>query len=168
MQMNTVWILVCDAARARLFEIHDHDADPKWHAVSTFEHAASREKTSELTGDRMGQRSAEGAGAHHNALAPSSSPKETEKAHFGHTLAAMLDQAMRKKSFDRFVLVAPPHFLGMLKNELTPELHKHLLTTVDKDFMHLDVSELTDRLKDVVRIPPDQRTVIRETGKHTH
>jgi protein required for attachment to host cells len=162
--MNKVWILVCDAARARLFEVQDGDV--AWHSVGTFEHPESRNKASELVGDHSGQRSSEGPSAHHNALAPSSSPKEVEKGHFGHSLVKMLDQAMRSKRFDRWVLVAPPHFLGMLRNELTPELRKHLLATVDKDLNHLDLRGLTERLEGTVRIPPDERDNPREPDKH--
>jgi protein required for attachment to host cells len=164
--MNTVWILVCDAARARLFEIRNDD--PTWHAAGTFDHAESRSKTSELVGDHSGQRSSQGLSVHHNALAPSSSPKEVEKGHFVHTLAMMLDQAMRSKRFDRWVLVAPPHFLGMLKNELTPELKKHLTLTVDKDLTQAGPRDLAERLRHVVRIPPNNKNLVRPATKHAH
>ncbi len=164
--MNKVWILVCDAARARLFEIQDGDL--AWHSVGTFDHPESRGKASELVGDHSGQRSSEGPSVHHNALAPSTSPKEVEKGHFGHSLAKMLDQAMRSKRFDRWVLVAPPHFLGMLRNELSRELQKQLLTTVDKDLNHLDVHALAERLRDAVRIPPDERASPHRGDKLAH
>jgi protein required for attachment to host cells len=164
--MNKVWILVCDSARARLFEIQDGDL--AWHSVGTFDHPESRGKASELVSDHSGQRSSEGPSVHHNALAPSASPKEVEKGHFGHSLAKMLDQAMRSKRFDRWVLVAPPHFLGILRNELSRELQKQLLTTVDKDLNHLDVHALAERLGDAVRIPPDERASQHRGDKHAH
>jgi protein required for attachment to host cells len=150
--MTTIWILVCDAARARLFEVTN--GDPTWRARGTFDHASSRRKTNELVSDHLGQRASEGPTVHHNALAAASSPKEIQKGHFGHSLATMLDQAMRSKRFDRWVLVAPPHFLGMLRKEITLELEKHLLATVDRDLIHLDTHDLVERLKDVIRIPP--------------
>jgi protein required for attachment to host cells len=162
--MNKVWILVCDSARARLFEIQD--GGPTWRAVDTFDHPESRSKTSALVGDHSGQRSSAGPSVHHNALAPSSSPKDIEKGHFGHSLAKMLDQAMRSKRFDRWVLVAPPHFLGMLRNELSHELEKQLMATVDKNLNHLDVRALTQRLHDAVRIPPDERNGVHKADKH--
>ena len=151
--MNTVWILVCDAARARLFETRGDD--PSWHPVGTFSHPESRRKARDLVTDHMGRSVAEGGSVHHNALAPASSPKEVEKGHFAHTLATMLDQAMRSRRFHGWVLVAPAHFLGMLKKELTPELEKHLMATVDRDLSHFDAHHLAERLCDVVRIPPD-------------
>jgi protein required for attachment to host cells len=162
--MNIVWVLVCDAARARLFEIRD--GAPAWQAVATFDHAESRQKSSDLAGDHLGQRSSEGSSVHHGALAPAASPQEIQKTHFGHSLATVLDQGMRARRFHRWVLVAPPHFLGMLKNELTPELQKHLLATVDKNLVHLD--GLMDRLKDEVCIPTDQREHVRRPDGHAH
>lgn len=105
---------------------------------------------------------------HHNALAPSSSPKDVEKGHFAHTLATMLDRAMRARRFDRWALVAPPHFLGMLKNELTPELQKHLMGTVDKDLTHVDAADLPERLRDVVRIPAEEADIVRQATKRAH
>jgi protein required for attachment to host cells len=149
--VKSVWVLVCDAAKARVFEIRH--GDPTWHAVDLLLHEASRSKASELVSGPAGSRSSEGGSVHHDALAPASSPKDVEKEGFAHTLATMLDQSMRSARFSRWVLVAPPHFLGLMRSELTSELEKHLLTTVDKDYSDLDVHDLRERLHDAVRVP---------------
>jgi protein required for attachment to host cells len=164
--MNTVWVLVCDAARGRLFEIRG--GDDAWHLLETFAHGESRSKASDLVSDHSGQSTSQGSSVHHNALAPASSPKEVERGHFAHELGTMLDQAMRSKRFHRLVLAAPPQFLGMLKKELTHELTGHLMATVDKDLSRFESHELVEHLRDAVRIPPDQREVVHETGKHPH
>jgi protein required for attachment to host cells len=147
--VKNVWVLVCDAAKARVFEIRA--GDPTWHCVDLVIHEASRSKASELVGSPSGTRSPEGGSVHHNALAPASSPKEVEKGGFAHTLATTLDRAMRSARFQRWVLVAPPHFLGLMRKELTGELEKHLMKTVDKDFNDLAVHDLSERLGDAVR-----------------
>ena len=149
--MKSTWVLVCDAAKARVFEIRDGDST--WHVVELVLHEGSRNKASELVSGPSGTRSSEGRSVHHNALAPASSPKEVEKQGFAHTLAATLDQAMRSARFQKWVLVAPPHFLGLMKKELTSELEKHLVTAVAKDFNDLAVHELSERLRDAVRVP---------------
>ena len=164
--MNNVWVLVCDAAKARVFEIRD--GNPTWHAVELVLHEGSRSKASELVGGPSGTRSSEGRSVHHNALAPASSPKEVEKEGFAHTLATTLDQAMRSARFRKWVLVAPPHFLGLMRKELTSELEKHLLTTVDKDFNDLAVHELSERLRDAVRVPVSDEESFREDRKRPH
>jgi protein required for attachment to host cells len=164
--VNNVWVLICDAAKARVFEIRD--GDPTWHGVELVLHEGSRSKASELVGGPSGTRSSEGRSVHHNALAPASSPKEVEKEGFAHALAATLDQAMRSARFRKWVLVAPPHFLGLMRKELTGELEKHLLTTVNKDFNDLAVHELSERLRDAVRLPVNDQENIREDSKRPH
>jgi protein required for attachment to host cells len=164
--VNNIWVLVCDAAKARIFEIRD--GDPTWHVVELVLHEGSRSKASELVGGPSGTRSSEGRSVHHNALAPASSPKEVEKDGFAHTLATTLDQAMRSARFRKWVLVAPPHFLGVMRGELTSELEKHLLTTVNKDFNDLAVRELSDRLRDAVLVPVSDQESIREHRKGPH
>ena len=116
----------------------------------------------------MGQSTSQGS-VHHSAMAPATNPKEVEKGHFVHTLATMLDKSLRSNRFDRLVLVAPPHCLGMLKNELTTELHKHLMATVDKDLTHSDVADLTERLRETVRVPAaEQLAAENAASKHAH
>jgi protein required for attachment to host cells len=80
----------------------------------------------------------------------------------------MLDRAMRSARFRKWVLVAPPHFLGLMRKELTSELEKHLMTTVDKDFNDLAVHELSERLRDAVRVPVNEQESIREDRKRQH
>jgi protein required for attachment to host cells len=167
--MNTVWVLVCDTTEGRLFQVrHLRGVPSAWQLVETFSHAASRSKASELVSDRMGQRSSEGRSSHQNSLAPATSPKEVDNAHFAHQLATSLEHARLSKGLRRWVLVAPPHFMGLVKNEFSPELEKDLMATFDEDLAHLDQQELAKRLRDDVRIPVDQVDVIREPKKHAH
>jgi protein required for attachment to host cells len=153
--MSTVWVLVCDSAKARFFEAHDGEAS--WSLVSETFHEESRSKAAALVGDRSGSRSSEGATVHHNALAPASSPKEVQKEHFAHELGQVLDQAMRSSRLHSWVLVAPPHFAGLIEKELTPALEKSLLAKVCKDLSHLDAKELKEKLRDSIRVPPEKQ-----------
>jgi len=52
-----------------------------------------------------------------------------------------------QKHFDELVLVAPPKFLGMLRDELQNPLDKLVTRTVDKDLTRLTVHELVEALK---------------------
>jgi protein required for attachment to host cells len=149
-----------------LFETRDNERP--WTLLEVLSHAESRSKARELVSDHLGQRSSQGAAVHHNALAPASSPKDTEKAHFGHMLAAMLDQGLRSQRFDQWVLVSPPHFLGMLRNLLTPELQKHLSASVAKDLTHIDAADLHARLQDIFDNLPDEPTGVRSARKHAN
>lgn len=162
--MSPVWILVCDSAKARFFEAPAGDAS--WRLLSEAFHDGSRSKAAALAGDRSGSRAAEGGSVHHNALAPASSPKEVQKQHFAHELAETLDQARRSSHLDRWVLVALPHFAGMIERALTPGLKKGLLTTVGKDLNHLDQHQLEEALRESVRVPLGQQDGARKSDRH--
>jgi protein required for attachment to host cells len=162
--MSAVWILVCDSAKARFFEVSA--GNTPWRLLSEAFHEGSRSKAAALASDRSGSRSSQGRSAHHNALAPGSSPKEVERQHFACELAKTLDEAMRSSRFQRWVLVAPPHFVGLVEQELTPELRKALLVKVDKDLNHLDATELQKRLGESARIPLDLQDGGRKSDKH--
>jgi protein required for attachment to host cells len=164
--MTTVWILVCDGAKARTFET-EH-GEPTWKTVDVTLHEESRSKASELVSDHSGSRSSEGGSVHHNALAAGSPPKEVEKERFAHSLAAMLDSGLRQARFDKWVLVAPAHVLGLVKKAISPALDKHLMATVDQDLGHLDIHALTERLREAVRIPPNELPTFREAIKRAH
>jgi hypothetical protein len=38
------------------------------------------------------------------------------------------------------------------------------MASIDKDLNHLDARDLAEKLRDVVRIPPDQREALHQTG----
>jgi protein required for attachment to host cells len=164
--MSTVWILVCDSAKARFFEVRPEQST--WHLLLERAHEESRSKAALLEGDRSGSRPSEGASVHHNALAPASSPKEVEKRRFARELGRVLDEASRASSFQRWVLVAPPHFMGILEHELTPELVKRLQSKVAKNMTRLGEPELRARLHETVRVPVSSRKATRESQKDTH
>ncbi|HEY8087927.1 MAG TPA: host attachment protein [Polyangiaceae bacterium] len=148
--MNAVWILVCDASKARFFETSA--ADPGWRLVSTLLREESRSKAPD----------------HHHERAPQASPVDVEKERFAHALGRILDKTMRVGRFRCWVLVAPPRFAGLVRKELTVALKNRLLSTVHKDLGHLDTLELRRELHHTTRIPVDQKDVVRETHKRAH
>jgi protein required for attachment to host cells len=164
--MNKVWVLVCDAGRGRVFSVSADE--PSWDLVESFRNDDVRTKASELVTDREGRGSSLGGSAHHNALAPSSSLKEQSERRFVHEVTSFLEREALEHRFHRLLLVAPPQMLGMLKGALSAGLGKRLLKTVDKDFSELSMSDLAERLREAVRIPPDQLEVLNGPVKHRH
>lgn len=164
--MNTIWLLVCDASRGRIFRVRD-DGSP-WELVTSFAHDAARSKANELESDRQGRSSPRGNSVHHNALAPTSSLKEREEDRFVPTLVEALEHGLHAHAFHRWVLVAPPHFLGKVKGAAGAGLTKRLLTTVDKDLSELDRDALRERLHSELRIPPDQREILQAPTARRH
>lgn len=132
------WIVVCDAARARVFDSRgnlQHLA-----LVAQLEHPQSRRKEEALGMVRRGSVTT-GAGIH-GGLPQQTSPKAHEAEQFARILADRMNHAVADHTCQRLVLVAPPHFLGLLRKLLNPAAQTCLHRTIDKDYTQLTIQEL--------------------------
>ena len=144
----SIWILVSDASRATLYETEKRGDE--WRAIGSYSHPASRLKNSELTPTEPGHSAKSKGGSRRTALEPDTTPKQAEMEHFAQQLADVLTAGTTQKSFDTVVLVAPPHFLGLLRHRLSTETEKRLVTVVHKDYTFADAHEARRRLEDAV------------------
>lgn len=59
----------------------------------------------------------------------------------------MLDEGHGQQAYARLVLVAPPHFLGLLRKGLSHTLSKLVVASADKDYLHISQAEMQLRLE---------------------
>jgi protein required for attachment to host cells len=146
MAQSIVWILVCDASRARLFQMERTD---QLGLLEELEHPASRARTRDLMADANGRKpngQRRGQSNHRPGAAPDTDAKEVEAMKFAQELAERLEKGRVEHQFDRLGLAAPPHFLGLLKGTLDDQVQKLLAFTVDKDLTGFQARELPERL----------------------
>jgi protein required for attachment to host cells len=141
--MERTWIVVCDASYCRLFMKRQNNQD--WVLFEEFEHPASREKGMDLYSDRPGNTS-QGAGEAQRNLDSYTNIREVEAVRFAHTICRMLESSYGLNAFERLILVAPPHFLGLLRDELKGPVVKSIFGTLDKDYTQLGEQELANRV----------------------
>jgi protein required for attachment to host cells len=140
------WILITDASRARVFS-----ADPAgttWTLQREHQHPASRAKEAELDPSQRGRQQQRAGGPYRPAMEPSTPPKEVERETFARELAEGLERDFDAHRYAHLVLVAPPHFLGLLRKSLSDKVAKQVVATVDKDYTGLDVRRLPELLAD--------------------
>jgi protein required for attachment to host cells len=148
-----IWILVSDASRATLYGTEKQGDD--WQVIGSYSHPESRRKNSELSPTEPGHSAkSKGQGSRRTALEPDSMPIEAEMEHFAQELADLLAAGTKQKSFDTVALVAPPHFLGLLRHRLSSETEKRLVTVVHKDYTFADAHEARRRLEDAIFAQP--------------
>jgi protein required for attachment to host cells len=148
----SMWILVCDASRAVLYATEKRG--DKWRPIDSYSHPESRLKSSELSPTEPGHSLKSKGGSRRTAMESSTSPKEAEKEHFAQQLAEVVNDGAKKQSFDGLVLVAPPHFAGLLEYHLSAEAKKRAKATVHKDYTNTDARAVQQHLEDVVFAPP--------------
>ncbi len=142
------WLLVGNASRARLFETQ---ARPKTLTlIKEFLHPPSREKGDELASDRSGHYQAEAVGMEgttHGAFNEAVTPKEYEHTRFAMELAKELNTGRTKNSFNNLMIVASPHFHGLLNQHMNSHVSKMVSTHLNKDYTDLEEKELIKRLR---------------------
>lgn len=135
------WILVADAGRARLFLNRGGELEELFDSISP----EGRQHVGDLVSDHSGRRS-QGGQPHRPTMGSDRDPKEVEARRFAKQLAGDLKRGLDSHACEAFVLVAPPHFLGLLRQALDPQVARRVLTTLDHDFTHLRADELFERI----------------------
>ena len=135
--MSDVWILVADAARARIFSAKGpgKDLQPVEQLISP----EARLHERDIDADRPG-RVFDSFGKGRHATGTSTSPKEQEALRFAHEVVNHIEQGRIANRFDRLILVAEPHFLGLLRKAIKPALKQTITAEINKD-----LSKATDR-----------------------
>ena len=65
-------------------------------------------------------------------------------------LAATLERGANARDYDALVLVAPPHFLGILKSTLDGEVARRVADTVGKDYANLSEHLMKQKLEEIL------------------
>jgi protein required for attachment to host cells len=116
--MSKPWIVVADQSKARIFTV-DNPRGPL-QEVEALEHFEGRERTQDLTTDLPGRSfDSSGLGGRHAMVTPAD-PKEVEAIRFAKLIAEHIRAGCTQGRFNRLLLVAGPHFLGLLREYLSP------------------------------------------------
>jgi len=70
-----------------------------------------------------------------------------EAEHFAHSVARVLESGLADNAYERVALVAPPHFLGLLRATISSNVAKRVELTLDKDYTALKPDELAERIR---------------------
>ncbi len=144
--MTTAWILVANASEAKIFS--NKGIGKGLEVVTKLSHPDSRKKASELVTDRPGHMAGSGNG--HGSRQPATDPKQHEHDVFSRELAQQLDQGRTSNSYQRLIVVAEPHFRGLLKHAMNSQVNGLVTDSIDKDYTKLSEKELATHLEKVI------------------
>lgn len=141
--MKKTWIVVADSAHARLFSAET----PTGGLIEQEDllHIQSRMHDKDLITDGPGRHSNDtGTGAH--GYEPKITPTEEEAIRFAKELAQELYKAFHEYKFEQLIIVAPPKFLGHLRNALDKNVKKVISLEVAKDLVAEKPAEIRKHL----------------------
>lgn len=127
--MNTddTWVVVADGGGARIFR-----TDAEMLEITRIE---------QLGNDHS-------AGTHrHREQGGTDSAHHAAEKKFAHELAQKLTQYANQHRFRDLVLVAPPHFLGDLRNDLPKSVAAHVTASLPKDLASEPDHQLAPHLR---------------------
>ena len=135
--MEKIWILVADSAHARILATTALTASLT--EIRRLEHPEGRLKESELVTDQPGRARESLAQGH---AIQEGNATEHEATLFAGEIIQLLDKARQEGKFESLVLIAPPHFLGIIRQKLTGPLEKLVIQSVDKNLVSADESTI--------------------------
>lgn len=142
--MTNTWILVCDAAKARLFETSGRRGD--WTEVACYANPELRAPPAERTTGRTIPRAQESVGAARHIIEPRMTRKDRSAQAFARHIAEPLREAKAHGRYDRLFLVAPPRFLGVLREEIGDPEAASVAGTLDDDVVALSKGDLIQHM----------------------
>lgn len=149
MRPTRTWIFVGDGKKARIF-LNKGPGKGLEPAIGN-DFALPQMRTSELGTERPSTHAGAGGGGRHG-VAVHADWHEQEKEEFARDLARYLEDAAKGKEFDRLILVAPPRFLGALREHLGDHAKDLVSAEIDKDLTHLGVEDLPPHLGDYLAV----------------
>lgn len=135
------WILVASASNAYLYTI-DNLRNGNLSALKEFSHPQSREKGSDLITDGPGHVN---LGSTSRSTYEKNEPKELEADHFSRELVNALNHGYNNHEFEQLVLVAAPHFYGLINKHL--KFNSSKIIHVPKDYTKLNEHDLLESLR---------------------
>lgn len=142
--MDTFWIVTAESARARIFKTASLIKEPV--EVMDLAHPASRLKEGDLVADRPGRSQGSAGGGRHGMANGDAHNHELEI--FAREIADKLEQARQEGRYDKVILVAPPAFLGTLRQALSGQVEKLVERSLDKNLVSATPEEIRAQLFD--------------------
>lgn len=137
------WILVCDRSQASILQAQPDTRLP-FAELHKFTHPAARLRPREQETDRPG-RMMHSSGKR-TAVEPHDEPELVESRRFANELVATLQKENAQGHFDRLFVVAPPAFLGVLRQEFPAPLQTKVAAELTEELMTLPESDRNSRL----------------------
>jgi protein required for attachment to host cells len=138
------WILLADGKHARIL---CHETIGKALEIrASFNHEAL--PTRQLGSDRPG-RVFESTGAMHHSMDNTDWHQEEEENFIHHVAVTINDHALQQH-FDRLILIAPPHTLGVLRKQLNAHSTAKIIGEVPRNLLHADSRSLKEHLDKIM------------------
>lgn len=138
---TVTWVALADAACAKIYSWH-HDKKVL-QLVAQLDHPEGKELPQEYVNYEAGHYQ---AGDARGSYSPHTDLKTSENDHFAQHIIKALDEGRVHNKFDDLIIVAEPHFHGLLDKHLHHPLKEKVSQHIMKDYMYIEEKELAAKL----------------------
>lgn len=144
----SVWVLIADAARGRLFSLDR--ANKRLIEIDNFVNPKARLLEHSLSSDAPGRSyDREGSGRH--IIENKTSKKDYISNIFAKQIAENIKKKYNLKKFYRIIVVAPPKMLGNIERQLSSLKYKNASIFIAKDLSRFTSREIYKNLSSNIR-----------------
>ncbi len=137
------WILVADTVQAKVYTTTAEGNPRHLTLEADLEHPEGAKKNQDLVSDRPGHYQ---TGHSTRGSYSESNPKEAEDDKFARHIACVLEEARNSNKIESLILIAAPHFFGLIEKHLSKSLHALTERVLHKHYTELSVHELEEAL----------------------
>jgi protein required for attachment to host cells len=152
--MQTTWIIAADSSRARIFE--RLGAEPQCREIADLSTPTGRASNRELVSDGYGNTNggSNGGGKQQQAHigSPQTDPVQHETEMFSKDVSRYLDRARIEHRYDRICMIAPPQFLGLLRQNLSKEAQKLVADEIAKNVSWFEPKDIQQYIEKTVLV----------------
>lgn len=129
--MTILWILVANTGGAQVYQVQGYKKE-KIERLQHFDNPDGRKRSGEVYSDKPG-RAFDSMGGNRHALSTEVDLHLHEQQVFAHKLAAFLEKSKEAKLFEELAIVAPPQFLGVLRNLFSANVRRSISKELNKE-----------------------------------
>lgn len=147
--MTTTWIVIAHQAGARFLQHQTGQANRnKLIQVRELENPDGRKKNGEIESDRAGKTFTpmRGGATGMRSMGHEETAHQRVASNFARLIARELDSARVAHQFDELVLVAEPHFLGILKAALDTPTSRTVSAILAKDLAKVPLHDMREHI----------------------
>lgn len=149
--MDAAWIVSANAGRAMIFAQENLNGPLK--EINDMANPAVRLRTSETESDKIGPTAATksihnvGGATPNKTYEPRQTPEARQSELFARAISDYLRQGQNEGRFRNVILVAPPEFLGALRDQLDPGVKKIVSKQINKDYTQSKGPQLLEKIR---------------------
>ena len=133
--MSDIWVIIANSSQASLYKANFNVNGGQLHLIKEIHHPESRIKSTQIASDRSGnyQSNITKNGSYSGAI----EPHNYESERFAQHLATILNRGRTAQDFSNLIIIASPHFLGLLRKNLNARVHDLISHSIEKDYTKL-------------------------------